>query len=293
VAAPVGPSIDELRERIKVQYPAYAWLLDDPEIGALLMAAVQGQIDQATFEARLKATTWWTSNSEGARALLILEHTDPASAKLQVNQRVNEFKGIAAKFGLTFVWPEAHWYAVGRESILKGEDESSMVDSLVDRMPDDVIATSVIARDVKAMQQAYLTPMQDPDLIVWARGIMKEDRSAEQLQVHLGNIAKGRYPDDQVHKLIDAGVTPAEIFSPTKALIAEELELGNEVNLMDSKWTPIFTMADPNAGKIRLRTEAEEREWIRNLPEWSDTRGAQAQGAQLVDALLQQFGVKK
>ena len=55
------------QDLVRERFPAFAWALDHDELGPLLREAAEGDFTEATFDARLRATDWWTGRTASQR----------------------------------------------------------------------------------------------------------------------------------------------------------------------------------------------------------------------------------
>lgn len=92
-------------------YPSLAYLLNDPEVGPLLLQAVDPEhpFDIATFQQKVKETNWWKTSSASQRQWETLLATDPATANQQADQWKQTLKAEAEQAGVNLTDPQVEW----------------------------------------------------------------------------------------------------------------------------------------------------------------------------------------
>ena len=101
-----------LLDRIQREYPELAYLLDNDEVGPLLLRAVSGAMDTNEFRYKLRQTNWWKTTSEPARKWDAFANVDPATAKAQIRQQRDGIGATAKAMGVDLSLQGRHWIAV-------------------------------------------------------------------------------------------------------------------------------------------------------------------------------------
>jgi len=94
---------EELEAQVKAQYPAYVYLLEEPELRQLLLDAVNPDIgfSPEEFTAKFQASEWYRTHSDTERQWDALLAADPASANRQSQERLADMRNMAAQVGVT------------------------------------------------------------------------------------------------------------------------------------------------------------------------------------------------
>lgn len=294
-AAPAEVPVDV--EAIKAKYPAYAFLLDDPELGPLLRDGVRFSYDDATFQAKLRATNWWKNNSEAQRAWYATLNTDPSQANALKGTFKNQVNTLAAKAGVSLSDADLEWFASTFLPLGYQPNDARIMEAIwqvYSQKPGQRTAGGDITaatEQVRALaEHDYMLDMGQADIDAWAHGISTGTATIDGLKSSLQVLSKGRY--SAYADLIDQGLTPGQIFAPYKASIANELEYGSaeQVDLLhDPRWSQVTGKVDAD-GKLRPFTLSETLQLARSQDEWKGTRNGQALGAQLTQSLLKTFG---
>jgi hypothetical protein len=98
-------------ETILRDYPSFAFLLNDPEIGPLLLQAIDPNVgfDFASFQAKIMQTNWWKTSSASQRQWETLLATDPATANQQAEQWKQTLKAEAEQAGISLSDDQVAW----------------------------------------------------------------------------------------------------------------------------------------------------------------------------------------
>ena len=106
------------RDRIISDYPAFASLLDIPDIANLLSRAATEGWDIGKLQANLFATGWWRTHNEAQRNAAILYRTDRASYTRQVGGIAANMRSEINRLGMnithayswaTLMWAGTQW----------------------------------------------------------------------------------------------------------------------------------------------------------------------------------------
>lgn len=284
--------MSDVASQIMTDYPQFAFLLNDPEIGPLLLEAVDPNIgfDAATFQAKLMATSWWKTHSAAQRQWETLINTDPATANRQREDRIGAVRQLAAQLGLNL--PDAQLQQFAESSLQYGVDPGSptMRTWLANLASQSPAFTQVADVPLRQMAESdYMIPMSDADLTRWASQIAAGTATQDTFRATLQTLAKGRFSG--YANLIDQGITPGQIFGPYRSAIAQQLEVSPDtIDLLnDPRWSKVTGVVGSD-NTVRPMTMSEAITLARSQPEWSKTSVARQQGADLTQNLLKTFG---
>ena len=291
----------DLEAQVRQRYPAFVYLLDEPELRQLLLDAIDPNkgFSPEEFQARFEATNWYRTHGDSQRQWEALLNADPETARRQVQQRWAEIRDTAGELGVQFD-AEGFQYLADL-SIRYGFTQAEIRDRLIaagtSETPPDPAGqgTGTTPGDLGAVyneirrlaNSEYLVGIANEDAWRWARRIAGGELTLEGVKVALGDVARGRF--SHLKDQIDQGIAPGTYFAPYKQLIAQELEVSAEaVNLLDPKWYDVLSKADGN--QVRAMTMAEAQQHVRKQPEWERTSRARGMSAQLGNELLRTFG---
>lgn len=97
-AEEVAPRLDA-NELAETYGMSYAFFKSQPELMKYLKGAVAGQWTPEKFQAEIRNSKWWKKNSETARQAQVLEKTDPATYKAQMEAARVAAKRMAVEAG--------------------------------------------------------------------------------------------------------------------------------------------------------------------------------------------------
>lgn len=292
----------DLVNQILTDYPQFAYLLNDPEVGPLLLEAVDPNkgFDAATFQAKLMNTNWWKNTSSSVRQWQTFAATDPATAAAQKQQWIAELNRVAVKFGVQLKPEDLNWWAdfYQPQGIQPNDPRLAAELSRVYRTRTDlrIGAAGSPEGDVpatisqlKQIAAAYFRDLTQADYDSWATDIVAGYKTVQQFTSVISQQAKDRFPTYAAQ--IDAGVTPEQLFSDRRDAIARELEVDpSTIDLAhDPRWSKVLGVANGD-GSQRPMTYSEAIDLARSQPEWAMTTGANTQAADLTSQILKMFG---
>lgn len=283
---------EQAKARAKELYGYLGWFVDHPEIGPILVKAAQEGWDQMRLQGELAKTSWWQNTAESARQWEALLVSDPATARRRIQETALSIKTQAAQLGVPI--GDNRIFAMAVEALRMGWNEEELRLALAAELKwrPGVIPTAGMAKlvnDVGQIANEYLIPINDKQRFEWARRIAAGAADIEAVRQHMKNLALARFP--HLAEQLDAGLTPAEFFTPYRNVIAQLLEISpDDIDLMSERWAPIVSYADPVTGHTRPMTFTEAERYARSLPEWSRTTTAWEEGTQLAETITQLFG---
>lgn len=276
---------DDLYSKILADYPDLAFLFNDPEVGKLLLDAVnpdQG-FDAPTFQSKLRQTNWWRTHSASQRQWETLAATDPAQSAAARRAKLADVFAQAGSLGITLDWSAADNIAFQAQ---RDGLDANQVNDLIANAPRSTATTAGSLKSIAAGD--YMVPISDYDSDWWARKIASGQQTEQTFRAFLTTQAIGRFP--QLKDAINSGITPGQYFSSYKQLIGQQLEVPAEsVDLLnDPKWQQVISYNDN--GKIRPMTLAETTKLARGQDAYKRTQGGQQLGAQVGEFITKTFG---
>lgn len=286
----------DLTAKILSDYPAFAYLLNDPEIGPLLLAAVdpnQG-FDSATFQAKLAQTNWWQQSSASQRQWETLLNTDPQSAAQQKAAWMAAVSQQAAQAGVVLEGADLNWWAdyfLPRGLAPNDPRLATQIAQVYATRPDLRKVGTIAATGDQLSQIAarYFARLSQADLMHWETQIAAGQTTLAAFQSEMQRQAADRFPT--MASQIGQGITLDQLFSAQRNAIAHELEMDpSQIDLMgDPRWSQVLGIADEKGG-TRPMTYSESIVLARSQPEWKSTQNARTQGADLTMSLLHELG---
>jgi hypothetical protein len=290
---PAAPMNDQqVLDFIRQNYGPYMGaMVSDPEVGPILLKAARDGITSiGLLYGRLSGTKWWTTTTANQRQWQEQVLYDPQSANAMRAQTRLDIINQATTLGVPLTGPQLA--KLVEDTLSFGWNKSQTLNSILDQMKmtpgggGDIAAKQTM---FKAQAAKYLLPLSDGSAYDLAIRFERGQLSSEGVNTMFAQQAKARY--GYLSDQIDRGITPSDYFKPLSETVAGELERPVEqIDLMDPKWAPLTSIADPKTGAMRAMTDTEARSFARNMPEWQGTSTSQSVMGRGASKLLNMFG---
>jgi hypothetical protein len=280
------PVTPEVREKITARWPSYSWLLDIPEIEALLTQAVDQEWAPDLFGSKLKATQWWQTRTEAARKWSDIEATDPSTATQRVNQSKVDIKALGATLGATIDDNTAG--ALAWRFNREGMNETQLRQMIV-----ATVKPAAPQVNVRALANKYMVSLSESQVNDYTSRLFTGELDPQGLTALMQTHATSQFP--QLADVIAKGITPGDYFDPYKQMIAEMTDT-NEAAIdlrSDPVWSRVISTADEKTGQIRPMSLNEAQKYIRSTDAFGNSRRGQAEAASFVTDLSQGLGMKR
>lgn len=283
-------------DEIRNEYPQLAWLLNEPEVGAILREAYAAlkagrPWTETQLNGRIQATNWWKNNSASMRGYHTLANTDPAKFWQAVQSKADQITDMAAQLGLDLT-PE-QIYEAAKAALYFGRSDADVKRALVYGSGATISDRSSVQARVKSLAASYFIALSDADVKDWTLKISSGQYTEYNLAAQLQSWSKAMYP--QFAKQLDSGLTMADIAAPYRSRIAQTLEISpDQVNLAtDPRWKRVLNHQNPDGSLAnRPMTDYETDQYVRSLPEFRPTRQARTAAAELGELITVQMGEK-
>lgn len=292
------PPNQKIRERVMNDYPWLVWLMSDPEVGPLLLEAVDPDkgFSINTFQAKLTNTRWWKRQSESHRRWLVIKNTDPATAKSMRQEYRTGLVQTARQMGIKLSTAQIKFLT--ELGLQGGQDPSSLqvrrgLMGLARaggvKMGPGALRTATHAVN-NVVNGEWVHPMPMHTVAKWGQRIAMGDKTIEDLRAQMAMRAAKRFPHMQ--QQIANGASVAEIVHPLRAAVAAELELAGPgaVDIKSGKWKQLVEYRDPKTGELRLPTETEAIRMARQDPRWWRTSHGRQTDASIATQIAEAFG---
>lgn len=273
---------DETRAKVMELFPGIAWLLEEPEVADLLQRAVDQEWTPDTFEANLRATQWWRTQTETQRARRDMEATDPATTAERVNALKGQIRASAASLGGDMTDERAG--ALAWAAWRGGWSEQQIRSSVAAETTPSVAAMV----DVRALARAYMVELPDTTAADLTRRVFSGELDQTAVESLIANQATSRFP--HLGEWIKKGVRPAEYFAPYQQMIAEMTgATPDQIDLAkDPTWSRV--VATPDGGALRPMTLDETMRYVRSTDQFARSARGQAEQASFVKQFAQAVG---
>lgn len=271
---------------------AYGFLNSNPELKAKFDEAVAGTWTAEKFQAEIRDTEWWKSNSETRRQAQVMRNTDPASWNAAIAAEKIRVIQLAAEIGAAV--PPDKVNSIAKNSIELGMDEDLLRNALGQYVTFSKGGTmgGEAGMWVHSMRQ-YAAEMgvtlSDDALKNYAQRVVRRVASSQDFESEIRERAKSLLPGHQ--EAIDAGSTVKEIANPYMQMMAQELEIPYASITLDN---PLIKSAlnGVNADGVPSGVSLIDfQTQLRNDPRWAKTSAAQNQATSVTATVLRDMGL--
>lgn len=289
----------EQRKRIKADWPAFYYLLDQPGMERFFEQAITKGWGPGEFQSNLMATPWWKSHSKVSRNWDTLVATDPREAVRQRNMRRQEVEDEARRLGVNY----KPWDIIGiAEQSLRGGLSSQGITHLVAALGDrrgiaqagDIRASM---QSLRALGKSFAVNISNPTLMNWAQAIATGRLTEDGLRSYVVNLAKQRIDPQNQNKVLraalDQGLTVRDAYAGVLQSVSHELEIDeSRIDLTNPYWGKLLDFEDTK-GVQRPMNNTEAVQWARGQDAWQATNSSKEAYSGLANAMTTKWGLKK
>lgn len=283
-----------LRQKVAETYPAFAWLLDIPEVGGLLEQAAAEGWDTTRLQASLYATAWWRGTSQTSRNWQTLVNTDPAEAVRQRSLRHSEVADEIRRLGLKLTYEEELW--VTEMSLINGNSRAQITQAIVQISRSHGITDTGTVRQtsqqIRELSKRFAYPVSGATALDWAYNVAAGRMTLEGVEAQMRESAKDKYGDNiNIMRGLDRGMTVWDIMQPVLGRVSEELGISPDGFDLTEGWgAQLVNYRDPKTNQLRLMDDTEATTWARSQERWRNTANGRGLTSQLAGAITEKFG---
>lgn len=283
------------RDRIRSDYPAFASLLDIPEIANLLGKAATEGWDIGKLQANLYATKWWRTHSESARNAAILYRTDPRSYNRQANALRQTILSEAQRLGARL--SSAETLFLSRWATNEGASPEEITRAIIGVGRRRSWHGGIITRtgdEIVALSKAYGVPVTKAWADSFGARIAMGEQTMDTVQADFQSRTLAKYASNkQVVEGIKNGQTLLEVVEPTLNLVAQELEMGSvQWDLNEGMAQKVINYKDVDSNEFRIMNDSEAVQLARSDRRWRDTNRSKAMVTETTNAIARFMGQK-
>ena len=287
----------DVDQEVRDNFPAFAWLLDDPEIGQLLRDSVTEGWTVEKFQARLYGTNWWKNHSEPVRKWDTLRKVDAAEANRQLGARQAELWDLA--FRMTGKKPNPNQIKMLAEYSLRfGLSDAQVRDQLVSvtKIGMGIGGEGLtVLNQLREIRDAYTLPVHGQAMYDWTRQILAGEDTVDGFKAWALERARGLFAGNkEMDEALLAGKTVRQLAGSYIEMAAQELGVNpDSISLTDDRWMRALHHTDPENGKRRMMNLDEWRRELRTKGEYGydKTTNARSLAAQMRSAIDETFGL--
>lgn len=291
-------SSHSVEDYVRENYPAYSFLLNEPEIVDVFRKALDPRTGNTTLTessnqllAQIQNTNYWKTHGSAVQNYIKLQRTDPDTLAEQVQAKDAEVHQLANMMGLADNQVDIEGMA--RKALMYGWSSAEMQEQLAGLAQPGAAHVGTIdnaIQQIKANASNYMVNIDDSTAFAWARDVAAGHHNVADYNTTFADWAKGKFPTLQAQ--IDQGITPKQYFAPIQQEAARLLETpADGVDLVnDPRFSKIINYTDPKTNAPRPMNLAEAQSYIRSTDMWKGTKQAQQSASDMTEGILQMFG---
>jgi hypothetical protein len=291
-------SDEEIIEYVREELGFLAWMLEIPELQALVLSALREGDTEEAILAGLQNTEWWRTTEPQTREWTRLQAEDPAFARRLISDVALNIRLEAMRLGIDLD-PE-RIEAMAGEAItfgwvsLEGAERGNLLRAAIFNeakfRPTDLVpgALAVTIDDLVQVADDYMITLSEDAAAVWAERIELGETDAKAFEQYIQGLSASRFP--HLKGIIEQGISPRSHFEPYRQQVAALLEVNpDEVDLFnDPRFADIVELQTDQG--VRSMTLAETQKFVRQMPEWQTTMNGLTTAARTAESLLKVFG---
>lgn len=292
-AEEVAPRLDA-HELAETYGASYAFFKSQPELWKLLNGAVENQWTSDKFQAEVKNTKWWKTNSDTVRQTQTLQKTDPATYAATMEAARVSARQMAVKAGA--IMSEKNISNLARNMIYYGWNEAQVqnyVGQYVKFGANHVIGgmAGQAAREIKKEAHSLGVAVSEQSVLNNAAYLVRGVTSMEKVQNSLRQQAAGLYP--AFAEQINAGANMQDLAQPYIQTLAQELQLPEtDVNVFSPKIKAALNRTGAD-GKPAPMSLTEFTQFVRDDPQWRRTAPAVDKAMGVAHQVLADMGLRR
>lgn len=300
-SSPPSPSTPADYDEIKRNYPQFAYLIDDPEVGKVLRdansrAKTNTPMSEQEFEAAIMATSWWRNTASSARNYYNQQFADPASFNNKLRDYRDQIQQIGAKLGYDeTILDQGYLDHFANRAYREGLSPSQIQAMMADEITPMIGTTekSPILRQMREIQQQFQIAMDTPTRNYWLGAIGSGRQSMENFEAAVLQQAKSLFPN--LTGQFEQGLTLKQIIDPYRKQIAQMLEVDPETLdfVSNPKWRNVVDYVDPKDGTHRTMSNQELSRYVKSQGEYWHTKNGRNESGDFVEGILTDFGAVK
>lgn len=288
-------------QTIMEQYPMFAFLLNDPQVGPLLTAAVNPSqpFSQQRFQAQLMQTPWYRSRSAAQRQWEILANSDPAEAERRRNEYKYQVADVINKTGFHISGPE--WDYITEANLSRGVEVGSpefnwglrtFMQSQMGTGVNRLVLGGIqgAANNIADMAKGdYFVHLPDTEIYRTAIDQQLGYLDDAAIKYKLQEYASSMYP--HLRPQLDQGATMRDLFSGHIQTLGEEWEQDpGSIDVYSPVMQQIIGRRDPQTGEMRAASLYEAKVLARQDDQFYRTSRWRQMDSAMTNTLLQAFG---
>jgi len=290
-AEEVAPRLDA-HELAETYGMSYGFFRSQPELWKLLNSAVEGQWSAEKFQASVKNSKWWKTNSETMRQAQVLAKTDPATYKAQMEAARVAARQMAVKAGA--ILSDKNVEKLAKNMVHFGWQEAQVQNFLgqyVDFTDKHVLGGMAGAAAKAIKEEAYKNGVSvtEQSVLNNAQYLVRGLTTMEQIQASMREQSAGLYP--AFAEQIKAGADIQELAQPYVQIVAQELGVPvTDVNAFTPRVRQALNRAN-SKGEPQAMDLSAFTQQVRNDPAWRRQPGVADKALNIGRQVLSDMGL--
>lgn len=267
----VAPRLDA-HELAQTYGMSYAFFKSQPELMKYLKSAVADQWAPEKFQAEIRNSKWWKKNSTTARQAQVLQKTDPATYKAQLEASRVAAKRMAVEAGA--ILSDKNAEKLAKNMVWFGWNEqqaANFVGQYVKFGKDHVLGGMAGQAANQIRSEAYKNGVSvtEQSVLNNAQYLVRGLTTMEKIQANIREQSMGLYPAfaDQ----IKAGASIQDIAQPYVEVLSQELGTPDtDVNAFSPKIKQALNRVGPDGQPAPMDLDT-FTQLVRNAPAWRHT----------------------
>lgn len=279
--------------QIQEKYGYLTAYLKNPEIGPILAKAAKNGWGANQLLGALTETDWWQKKSQTARAWQAQKRLDPATAQQRLGQMTRQVQTLA-RSTLGYRLDDDRAQHIANAAIASDWSQQDLQHAIGAEFhyhaAKDALrgAAGQTIDSFHQLSQAYLVPLSKKTIGKWTRGVLEGVYQPKDFEAYVKNQAKSLYPT--LAAALDSGQTVRDYLNPYAELAGQTLEIDPAgIDWFNPKWAKALNTTTPDGQRAPMSL-SDWATYLRSLPDYQGTQGAQAQEANFGLTLAQTFG---
>jgi len=270
----------------------YAFLEGNKDLKKIFSQAVKETWSTDKFQAAVRDTNWWKTNSESMRQAELTRKTDPATWDAMVDAETVKVQQLAAEIGAAI--PSKRLKHIVETALKSNMDEDllrNVLGQYVNFTKDGTLHGEAGMHEFTMKEYAANMGIQLDDQTIknQAQRVVRKVATTQDYESLVRDHAKSMYPS--YAQQIDAGMTIKDIASPYTQMMAQTLEIPDtDITVFDPTIKSALNGLSSD-GKPTGLTLTDFQQKLRNDPRWSKTDAAQQGVFNVGLAVLKNMGL--
>ncbi len=256
---------------------AYGFLKSNKELRGLFDDAVRDSWSPEKFQAKLRNTKWWKSNSDTMRKAALEKQTDPATWEAKLAAVKVQVQQLAATIGASI--PPSKLGKIAEQALKTGLDEGGLRNVLGEYVNFQKNGSTLngeagqYEHNIRQFAYEMGISLDKQTIKNQAQLIVRGMATEQDFRSQVVNQAVSMFPTYKAQ--LEAGQTMMDIASPYIQTMAEDLDVPvSSIKLTDPLIKNALNGVN-NQGKPVGMDQTTFRNTLRNDPRWGKTKGAQ------------------